>query len=310
MRCLVTGGGGFVGANLARRLLRDGHEVHLLLRGKEGLWRLVDVLDQLIIHVVDLGQEGLDKIIKPVQPQWVFHLAAHGAYSWQTDLDQMVRTNFQGTVNLLRACLASGFESFVNTGSSSEYGYKDHAPKETECPEPNSHYAVTKVAATLFCQHIARSEKAPILTLRLYSIYGPYEDPNRLMPTLISRGLKGELPPLVGPQTARDYVFVGDTVEALLLAAQAARINSGKIYNLGTGVQTTLQQVVDVARRVLAIPTEPVWGSMPQRQWDTNCWVADSHLIRHELGWSPRYSFETGFREMVNWHRSFHTSTE
>src|SRR5204863_142015 len=154
-----------------------------------------------------------------IQPEWVFHLAAHGAYSWQTDVQQMVKTNLLGTINLVQACLNTGFDSFVNAGSSSEYGYKNHPPSEQELPEPNSHYAVSKVAATLFCQHTSRREGVRIRTLRLYSAFGAYEDPNRLMPTLIGRCLKGEFPPLVRPETARDYVYIDDVVDAFLLAA-------------------------------------------------------------------------------------------
>lgn len=306
MRCLVTGGSGFVGANLARRLLSLGHEVHLFLRANRDWWRLDEILPKLRTHYLDVGDEKLGSVIQEIKPQWIFHLAAYGAYSWQDDLQQMVRTNIQGTMNLVRACTKHGFESFVNAGSSSEYGYKDHPPAETECPEPNSHYALTKVAATMFCQHTARKEGVPITTLRLYSAFGPYEDPNRLMPTLIAHGLKGGLPPLVAPETARDYVFIDDVVDAFLLAAGHQSHNPGAIYNLGTGIQTNLRQVVEVARRVMSINGQPEWGSMPSRHWDTTCWVADNRLIVRELGWAPRRSFEQGFQEMTNWYKRRH----
>src|SRR5207237_854558 len=140
-------------------------------------------------------------------------------YSSQTDLSQMVRTNFTSTINLVESCLKTGFEVFVNTGSSSEYGFKNHAPSEDEAIEPNSDYAVSKAVATLYCRHKARQKNVHIPTLRLYSIYGPYEEPTRLMPALLIRGLSGELPPLVNPDIARDYVYTEDAVDAFLLAA-------------------------------------------------------------------------------------------
>src|SRR5262249_61166404 len=111
-----------------------------------------------------------------------FHLAAHGAYSWETDLDRTVATNVVGTMNLVRAGLRGGFDAFVNAGSSSEYGFKRRAPREQEWVEPNSHYAVAKVAATHFCRLTAIRERAKIATLRLYSVYGPSEEPNRPPP--------------------------------------------------------------------------------------------------------------------------------
>src|SRR5262249_24369371 len=140
-------------------------------------------------------------VVRRVRPEWVFHLAAHGAYSSQTDVRQILQTNVLGTAALVEACLETGFEAFVDTGSSSEYGFTDHAPAEDEAPEPNSHYAVAKASATLFCRHTARSRHVHIPTLRLYSVYGPWEEPTRLIPTLLVRGLDGTLPPLVDPDT-------------------------------------------------------------------------------------------------------------
>lgn len=302
-RAIVTGGTGFIGANLARRLLADGHEVHLLVRSGYKSWRIDDLRADVRLHEVRLEDAAaLTGLLRQIRPEWVFHLAAHGAYPVQIDLPQMLLTNIHGTINLVTACLSAGFEGFVNTGSSSEYGLKDHPPKETEFLEPNSDYAATKSAATLFCRHLAQREHAPLTTLRLYSVYGPYEEPARLIPTLIMRGLRGEWPPLVRPETARDYVFVDDVVEAYLLAI-AHPSEPGAIYNVGTGVQTTLREVVEVAQRGLPIVGEPKWGSMPPRQWDTDSWVADSALIREELGWRHRRSFDAGFRETLEWFR-------
>src|ERR1019366_3585260 len=157
-RVIVTGATGFVGANLARRLLRDGHEVHLLVRPNYQPWRIEEIRSDVRLHELHLHDaEGVARVVSQIRPDWVFHLAVHGAYSWQTDWEQMVRTNIQGTMSLVSACLKTGFEAFVNTGSSSEYGFMNHAPAESEPVEPNSHYAITKVAATLFCRHTAQS---------------------------------------------------------------------------------------------------------------------------------------------------------
>jgi nucleoside-diphosphate-sugar epimerase len=307
-RVVITGATGFVGANLARRLVLDGHEVHLLVRSLHNTWRIEEIRTSLRLHEVALEDaEALAETVARIRPDWVFHLATHGAYSSQTDLSRMVLTNITGTINLVEASLRVGFEAFVNTGSSSEYGFKDHAPAEDEALEPNSHYALTKASATLFCRYSARAHQAHIPTLRLYSVYGPYEEPTRLVPRLITRGLRGELPPLVNPQVARDYVHIDDVTESYLLAATTpprASRDYGPIYNVGTGVQTSLGEAVETARRVLAINAEPQWATMPARQWDTNVWVADNRKIKEALGWQPRYSFEQGFRQTAEWLRA------
>jgi UDP-glucose 4-epimerase len=304
-RVIVTGGTGFVGANLARRLLRDGHEVHLLVRAGYQPWRIEEIQGDVQIHEVQLHDvESVTRVVGQIRPNWIFHLAVYGAFSSQTDVQRMLQTNIHGTINLVEACLKTGFEAFVNTGSSSEYGFKDHPPAETEVIEPNSPYAASKAAGTLFCRQTARQQHVHLPTLRLYSIYGPYEDPARLVSTLIVRGLQGELPPLVGPETARDFVHVDDVVEAYLLAATHPGQEPGAIYNVGASVQTTIREVVAVARQVLEISAEPCWGTMPARSWDTSVWVSDNRKIGKELGWTPRDNFLRGFTATVEWFRA------
>jgi UDP-glucose 4-epimerase len=303
-RVLVTGGSGFVGANLARRLLADGHDVHLLLRPQRELWRLDGVLADLRIQEADLRDaDSVGRVLAATRPEWIFHLAAHGAYPTQTETHSILETNLLGTANLLDAGAAVGFQAFVNSGSSSEYGHKDHAPAEDEWPEPNSAYAVAKAAATMYCRQRARRDGLPVTTLRLYSVYGPFEEPSRLVPRLIAEGLQGRLPPLVNPTVARDYLQVEDVCEAYLAAATAGT-EPGAVYNVGTGVQTTLAEIVDLVRRLLGIGAEPAWGTMPDRSWDTDVWVANPARIRAELGWSPTLDLERGLARTIAWYRA------
>jgi UDP-glucose 4-epimerase len=303
-RVLLTGATGFVGANLARRLLHDGHDVHLIVRPSSNLWRVSEIQQHVTLHAVSLEDSAsVEQTVRDCRPEWIFHLAAHGAYSWQKNIRQMIDTNIVGTVNLVESCLKADFESFIQAGSSSEYGFKDHAPGEDDCLEPNSHYAVTKATATHYGRHMARSLNVRISTLRLYSVFGPYEDPGRLIPTLIMSGLEGRLPPLVDPTIARDYVHSDDVSEAFLLAAGSCVREPDAIYNVGSGLQTSLQEVVDIAREVLQIEELPQWGSMPNRSWDSSCWVADNRKIKQELGWQPRLSFQQGFQSLIDWMR-------
>ncbi len=300
-RVLVTGATGFIGSNLVRRLLHDGSEVHVLIRNDHITWRLRDIESDLRVHLGDVEDEdAVGEALSVAHPDWIFHLAAHGAYSSQTDQKRMVLTNVVGTVTLLESCLRAGFEAFVSAGSSSEYGFKDHAPTEDEALEPNSHYAVTKASASLYCAYTGRSRDVHVTTLRLYSAYGPYEDPNRLIPALAMAGLEHRLPPLVDPDVARDFVYIDDVVEAFVLAAARCR-TPGAIYNVGTGRQMRLRDVVDVVRRLTATEEVPKWGSMSNRTWDTSVWVANPARIRRELGWSPKYTFEKGFSAFVSW---------
>jgi len=301
-RIVITGATGFVGANLVNRFVHDGHEVYLLVREGHQSWRIEHLLPR--IHVVFmnlLDRKGLLASIKQIRPDWIFHLAAYGAYSWQEDLDSAIQTNFLGTVNLVETCREVGFEAFINTGSSSEYGLKGYAPAEDDFLEPNSYYAVTKASATLFCRYTAQQFNLPISTLRLYSVYGPYEDPNRLIPAIILKGMQGTLPPLVHPDVARDFIFTEDVTNAfLVVASSASTLPYGNVYNLGNGEQVTLRDIVSLAKVIFNIADEPEWGSMENRSWDTNIWVANNGKLT-SAGWSPKYNFQAGFIKTIEW---------
>lgn len=303
-RVIVTGPAGFVGANLVRRLAQDGNDVHLFIHPKSETWRLEGLDARTVPYLVDLeNRDQVTEAVRRARPNWIFHAAAHGAYPYQTDLRRMIATNIVGTANLLEAAIESGFEAFVHTGSSSEYGVKDHAPAPDELPEPNSYYAVTKASATLYCRYMARQFELPIRVLRLYSVYGPWEEPTRLMPRVIVEGLKGNWPPMANPATARDYVYTDDVVDAFVAAATVEGQEPGAVYNIGTGFQTSLREVARVARQELGIDNNPEWGSMPDRVWDTAVWVADPSSALKGLGWEARHDLATGFPRFARWLR-------
>lgn len=306
---LVTGATGFVGANLARRLVLDGHRVHLLVRKRTNQfpWRISEINDQVELNFYNPSEpDSIDRIFAEVKPLWVFHLAAHGAYSWQQDKAQILESNYILTSRLLDAAVEHGCESFINTGTSSEYGQKDHAPKEDESLNPVSYYAATKAGATHLCRFMAGAHNINMPTLRLYSCFGPYEQPNRLMTNLVACGNEGRWPKLVDENCAHDFVYVEDAVDAYMLAAKrklTPNCDPGAIYNVGTGIQTTLKEVVRIAAPLMKIDAKPTFGSMPNRSWDAEVWVCDHTKITEELGWRPQHSFEDGLKKMVEWYR-------
>ena len=221
---LVTGGAGFVGANLVRRLVRDGFEVHVLLHDRTPPWRLTGLRAFQTHHCSVTNADTLVDVVASVGADWIFHLAAHGAYSQQTDPARITAVNMLGTFNLLDAVARSGrCQGVVHTGSSSEYGLKDHAPSEDEAVAPNSVYAITKCAATNAVCLSARERGLPAATVRLYSVYGMWEEPTRLLPRLVMAAQAGRLPPLTSPATARDFVWVDDAVDAISAPCAALR---------------------------------------------------------------------------------------
>ncbi len=301
-RVLVTGGSGFVGASLVRRLISDGHDVHLLLSPNKSAWRLDGIAGHYESHHVDLRDTaGTQTLVAELRPQWLFHLATYGAYPHQDQFDQALATNVVATIGLVQAAIQKGFESFVLAGSSSEYGAKDHSPDEGEGLNPASYYAATKAAATVLCRQLAEASSANLMTLRLYSVYGPFEEPTRLVPAIIASSWSNQLPPLVNPESAHDFVFVDDVVEAFIRCARQTDHLPGSVYNVSSGTQLTLREVVDAAKAVLNVTAEPDWGSMAPRSWDTSNWQGTSLSIESMTGWRATYSFASGLRKTADW---------
>jgi nucleoside-diphosphate-sugar epimerase len=301
MRALVTGAGGFVGANLVRHLLERGDEPVAVLRPGGSSWRLDDLQAQARREFVDLSRaEDIPGFVAKVRPDVVFHLAAYGAYSWQTDLDAMLAVNVRATEALLGGARRTDAR-FILAGSSSEYGFRDRATGELDRVEPNSHYAITKVAATHLCRLAAAQYAQPAITLRLYSVYGPWEEPGRLMPTLVDRALEGTYPPLVAPETARDFVWIEDVCDAFVAAATTDLADRGAVLNVASGEQTTLRALARTVRSVFGLRGEPEWGGMEQRSWDTSVWVGDPTRAFDLIGWTAATPLEHGLRAVASW---------
>jgi nucleoside-diphosphate-sugar epimerase len=302
---LVTGGAGFVGANLVRRLVERGADVHAILHPGSDLWRIADVLRSVSAHEGSIEDaDFVDHVVEASRPSHVYHLAAYGAYSEQRDYQRMVAVNTLGTFHLLDALARrSECHGVVHTGSSSEYGLKHNAPGERELPEPNSSYAVTKCAATLTTSLYARLTNLPACSVRLYSVYGPWEEPSRLMPRLIRGALEGQLPAMTSPSTARDFVMVDDAIDCILRAAEHAGSHRGAVWNVGSGTQTSLGELVALVVDELGVADRPRWGAMPSRAWDTDRWIADPSLARTQLEWSARTPLRDGIRQFANWLR-------
>jgi dolichol-phosphate mannosyltransferase len=301
VKALVTGAGGFVGANLLRHLLTIGFDPIGLIRPGGDQWRLEELAGELPLLEVDLrDQQTVNKVVVGQRPELIFHLAAHGAYSWQSSLETMVAINVLCTETLLTAARSIGAR-LVCAGTSSEYGYKDHAPSELERTDPNSHYAITKAAGTQLSRLAAAEYGQHAVTLRLYYLYGPWENRRRLMPTLVEHALQGRWPRLAGPAIARDFVAVQDACTAFVAAASCDLDDPGEIFNIASGTQTTLAGLVETVRELFSVEPDPVWGTMPERAWDTATWVGDPSSAADTLSWQAETSLTHGLVRLADW---------
>jgi nucleoside-diphosphate-sugar epimerase len=303
MRVLVTGATGFVGASLTRRLVNSGKEVHVFTRQTTDLWRIKDILKRVRRYDVDLRDaDKVETYVADIRPTVIFHLATFGGFSSQVDSANILDSNFKGTAHLLRACEKTGFDCFVNTGSSSEYGMKMSPMAEIDRLEPLGDYGVAKAAATLFCRSEAIRKGLPVVTLRLFSPYGPWDDPKRLIPYVITSLLKGEAPELSTPSSVRDYVYIDDVLEMYLKLSENF-VAPGDIINVGSGSQSSIGEVVSLLAEIVGNGMEPASGTLESRKNEPEKWVADIGKAKALTGWEPSTLLESGLRKTVAWFR-------
>jgi len=296
---LITGGTGFVGANLVRRLVKEKNNLHLIIRKNYDKWRIKDISKNVNFHYVDLNnQKEVEKVVNKVNPKIIYHLAAYGNYLEESRKN--LETDIFGTLNLLNACNEIGYDVFINTGSSSEYGMKNRAMKESDLIEPNSYYAIAKATQSLLSQYLGRDKGLPIITLRLFSVYGPYEMNHRLIPTLIKNSLNGKDLKLASPKTARDFIFVEDVVDAYIKASRMPKL-AGHIFNIGTGKQSSLKEIVSIIINLTNSKAKQKWGTYPDRSFDASIWVADISKANRMLKWYPKHNLRQGLKKTIDW---------
>jgi nucleoside-diphosphate-sugar epimerase len=304
MKIFLSGAGGFVGANMARRLLREGYEVHVSLRGNTNAWRLADIMDQLNAHKVDITDfAALSRTIKEVSPEGIIHMATYGAYpTAQKDLQKTLDTNLTGTINMVRACGQIRYECFINTSSSSEYGLVQKSMNEDDFPKPIDYYGATKAGATIFCQAHTRITEAPIITVRLFSVYGPYEEPIRLVPSTIKKCLGNEKLEFTQGMQKRDFIYTADVEDAYIELLRRPDLKGG-ILNIGTGSQHTVRDIVGAIIKETGTSSRPDFGALPTRQFESFNWVADMEKTHRLLKWRAKCNIAAGIRETVAWMR-------
>lgn len=303
-KVLVTGATGFVGACVTRRLVEAGYEVHLFTRKESDRWRIADLLDRVREHDVNLrDRSSVEKTVNDISPRIICHLATYGGFASQQESTAIYEVNFLGTVNLLRACKQKGFDLFINTGSSSEYGIKSQPMRESDLLEPIGDYGVSKAAATLFCSAEARENNLPVVTLRLFSPFGPWDDPKRLIPFVIKSFLRGEVPKLSTPASVRDYIFIDDVVDTYLRLIANPPVH-GAIFNIGSGQQSSIGEVVKQIAALIGPDAAPQWGSASPQRKEPTCWVADREKAEKLLDWRPRTSLQEGLKTTVHWFKN------
>ena len=299
MRILITGGSGFIAANLLRQLNKDGHELHCIVRSTSDLWRIQDLQGKITFHTDDLTDfSQVHTVFGKIGPEWVFHLATARAAA--DDFNSLFQGNVLMTANIISACRMFPPKKIIVFGSSLEYGHRKQPLSEKMKASPTTIFGTTKLCSTQLFLQAWRSFSLPVVILRAFSVYGPWESHKRLLPKTLLSGIYGREIQLTPPGIRRDYVFVEDVVKAALLAAEKQTV-SGEIINVGTGRQTSNERAVhlidDLTDHRLTISNY----DYPRHHTDTEHWLANTEKCQELLTWSPDLTFEKGLQKTLLW---------
>lgn len=299
---LITGATGFIGANLTRRLVEAGNDVSIITRNKKLNFRLKDIEKKIKIHEGDILDSKILSILKKIKPHYIFHLASYGVYLDQKDTNIIIDANLRGTINLLSAAKKVGFKLFIHTGSCFEYGNNFSPIKEIDILNPTSDYGIIKAASTLWCQKEAITNKLPIIILRLSTAYGYYDDPKRLISSVILSALKNKSIEVSSPKNVRNFTFIDDLVEAYILAAKT-KIKPGEIFNIASKKPSTVGEVVDKIVKITSTKSKVLWLGRKKEHWtfESKNWDVDISKAKNILGFTPKYDLDLGLFKTVDW---------
>lgn len=301
---LLVGASGFIGAKMYYSLANIRKDVFVISKHAKQSWRLSFADPTHLINLDILDFETLKEFIDNLKPKTVFNFSAYGSYSRQTDASRIYQTNYIGVFNLINTLQDSGCSAFVQAGTQSEYGLNCKGPKETDELSPNSDYSVSKIGVSYMLKYYGKLFNFPGVNLRLYSVYGPFEERDRLIPNLISNCLEGKFPNLVNKDISRDFVYIDDCNSAFVKAAlTACKTNPGISINIATGKKTTLEEVAQMAKKLFKIKKEPTFGSMASRKWDLVDWYGNPDFSKKILGWEAKTDFLQGLQFTAEWER-------
>ena len=308
-KVLVTGAGGFIGSHLTERLVELGAKTRAFVRySSTGSWGWLDqspLKNDVEVVLGDIrDQDTVTHALDGVDI--VFHLAALIAipYSYQAPLSY-VRTNIEGTLNVLQAAQRAGSEIVVHTSTSEVYGTARTVPIDESHPlQGQSPYSASKIGADKIAESFYLSFGLPVVTVRPFNTFGPRQSARAVIPTIVTQALNGSEIRLGNLEPTRDLNFVADTVEGFIKAAETPKA-VGETINLGSGREISIRDlatlILKLMNRDIPITLEGARVRPENSEVDRLC--ADSRKGQSILGWTPKYSLEEGLSATIAWIR-------
>jgi len=302
-RILLSGAAGFIGAGVLRQLVAEGGvEVAAIVRNPESAWRASDELARVRVLRVDLADGGaLEKAVRSFAPTHLLHLAWSGVLGKDRN-DAAQHVNVFHSIRLLEIALAAGAKHFIGLGSQAEYGPCQARIDESTATSPTTMYGAAKLATSLMAGRLCELAGARFAWLRLFSSYGPRDNPEWMIPYLALSLLRGERPAVTAAEQRWDYIYVDDAAAAIVAVARSDAASGA--FNLGSGSAPRLRDIIEKVRDAID-PALPIgFGEVPYRPDQVMHLEADIGRLTKATGWRPKVDLAEGIARTVDWYRT------
>lgn len=303
MKIFLTGASGFIGSFLLRKILASQDcQVAVLLREAKKSWRISDLLDSTQVIEGDLRDpETYRQSLLDFQPNIIIHLAWAGVGGEsRNSIDQW--RNVCDTLELIEVASRAGAYTFVGLGSQAEYGPVNNVIDEAFQVNPTTVYGAAKLAACQLGGAVAVRLGMRFSWLRLFSSYGPMDEPYWLLPYLINTMLAGEIPKLTACEQKWDYIYVDDVADAINAVMRSEEASG--VFNLGSGSAALLKEIVEIVKDYVDADLNLIYGQVPYREDQVMHLEANVDRLSAVTGWAPKTSLNEGLLSTVNWWKS------
>jgi nucleoside-diphosphate-sugar epimerase len=295
-RILITGAAGFVGAATARAALANGHQVIALVR-RPGASRLAALQGNLSIQAADLSDsEAIAAVLNSTKPDVVIHSAWEGVGGALRAGDVQFE-NIRTTMALVDAAISAGVKKFVGIGSQAEYGCFDRRITEDDLPQPTMLYGAAKLSACHLTRQRTREAGVGFAWLRLFSVFGPGDNPNWLIPSVAASLAQGVAPQCTLGTQKWDYLHIDDVASGTLAAAVTP--DATGVFNLSSGNPVVVRDIIEHLRDLLAPGLALKFGDRPFAADQIMHLEGDNSRLKNATGWDPAISVFEGLAEVA-----------